>query len=1055
MNRTRFFLPAIYKLTPVAFGLLCSQVYWYTPAHSEEPAAKFLERLKEEGHYDQALKYLDVGVQRNRIPESMKADLGLERILILQLSLDNVRTAKEGEERLAAIEQGFKDFLNASPEHPRRGETMLKLADMYLARGTKLLTEADTENKKEGGQATSTELREKARVALQLAYENFGGAVEWLRPVLEAMQGANVKPNETERLALREKLRTEYRQGEILQAITTRYLAETYPPKSPEWSQKLEEAGKKLDQIAEKSSKQPGAKYLSLLNRAQIQGLLGQIDGARETYNRVAENDEPGIFRTWRVQAIAGIVRLDSSPASKKYEAAVARGEEQLRMGDLREKDRPEWLDLQLAIAEARIAWMNSLDQKAEEGKFRNIRREARETLQLVAKKPGPTQAKARDLLKDLGIETKAPDDSKLPDVKTFEEAIKVARSRLDRAEEGDATIKILERQLASASGDDKATIEEQIKTVSEEAVRDRRQAVGLNTTALAMFDEKDSRDDLLQTRFLQAYLLWQLEDYWESFAIADVILRTNKGTETAQKASSLALSSLGQLIDNAPSERQATLTVTLEKLAKYLLDTAPGTPESDQAVDILVSLALREKKWDEAERYLKMKETPGGDKAFLLGRVFWAQYRQNVYAHRQAGTQPTADDDALRQRGEKLLSDAWNTLTPEQVATGSLEGTNDLTSLYLQGGRLDEALATLNDPAKGAIKQAESLTGTLEPAILLDTYRLTLQSMVQSAGQGRGELSEEQVADAIGKMKSLCDQAGDDTMLTRCLQNLAAELQGQLEANKNGEQQAKLATSFKVVIDQLINVSNDPGMIESGGAAMLLLATNLEKIPSMAAKAPSLMESAEKAFSKLKGMSDADLEKIKRKPEEILLKLALAKRGAKKFEEANGLFIEALRKNANNITIQIEAARNLQQWAGSKDSEKLKQAMLGAEPLPNKKKLIWGWGQIAQTTSKYPNFQKEFFDARLNVARCRAMLGDNQTGDAEKQKLYEAAISDINTTAVRFPELGGPETFKEFDKLLREIQQKAKKPITGITPAAASGTKSDANGPADPGDKK
>jgi hypothetical protein len=237
MNRTRFFLPAIYKLTPVAFGLLCSQVYWYTPAHSEEPAAKFLERLKEEGHYDQALKYLDVGVQRNRIPESMKADLGLERILILQLSLDNVRTAKEGEERLAAIEQGFKDFLNASPEHPRRGETMLKLADMYLARGTKLLTEADTENKKEGGQATSTELREKARVALQLAYENFGGAVEWLRPVLEAMQGANVKPNETERLALREKLRTEYRQGEILQAITTRYLAETYPPKSPEWSQ--------------------------------------------------------------------------------------------------------------------------------------------------------------------------------------------------------------------------------------------------------------------------------------------------------------------------------------------------------------------------------------------------------------------------------------------------------------------------------------------------------------------------------------------------------------------------------------------------------------------------------------------------------------------------------------------------------------------------------------------------------------------------------------------------------------------------------------------------
>jgi len=1062
MNRTRFSIPSTFKLNPLTLGILwsiacvCSSAYLCSRAHSDEPAAKFLERLKEAGYYDQALKYLNLGVQRNRIPESMKADLGLERILILQLSLDDVRTAKEGEERLAAIEQGFKDFLNTSPEHPRRSETMLKLADMYLVRGTKLLTDADAESKKEGGQAKSTELREKARIALQQANESFGSAVEWLKPVLEKMQGANVKPNETERLALREKMRTEYRQGEILQAITTRYLAESYPPKSPEWTQNLEEAGKKLDQIAEKSSKQPGAKYLSLLNRAQVQGLLGQVDAARATYNLVAENDDTGLFRTWRVQAVAGIVRLDSSPASKKYEAAVARGEEQLRMGDMRDRDRPEWLDLQLAIAEARIAWMNSLDQKAEEGKFRNIRREAREMLQLVAKKPGPTQAKARDLLKDLGIETKAPDDSKLPEVKTLEEAMKAARSRLDRADEGDATIKILERQLSSASGDDKAAIEEQIKTVGEEAVRDRRQAVALNSTALAMFDEKDSREDLLQMRFLQAYLHLRLEEFWESLAISDVILRTHKGTETAIKASSLALISLGQLIENAPSERQAALTGALEKLARYLLDTAPGTPESDQAVDILVSLALREKKWDEAERYLKMKGTPGGDKAFLLGRVFWAQYRQSVYAHRQAGTQPTADDDALRQRAEKLLSDAWSTLTPEQVATSSLEGTNDLVSLYLQGSRLDDALAALNDPAKGAVKQAESLAGSLEPTVLLDTYRLTLQSMVQSAGQGRTELSEEQVADAIGKMKALCDQAGDDAMLTRCLQNLAAELQGQLEANKNGEQQAKLANSFKIVIDQLINVSNDPSMIESGGAAMLLLATNLEKIPSLAAKVPTLMESAEKAFSKLRGMSDSDLEKIKRKPEEILLKLALAKRGAKKFEEANGLFIEALKKNANNITIQIEAARNLQQWAGSTDSEKLKQAMLGAETLPNKKKLIWGWGQIAQTTSKYPNFQKEFFDARLNVARCRAMLGDNQTGDTEKQKLYDAAISDITTTVVRFPELGGPETFKEFDKLLREVQQKAKKPVTGITPATAVGTKSDANGTAgELGDKK
>jgi tetratricopeptide (TPR) repeat protein len=280
--------------------------------------------------------------------------------------------------------------------------------------------------------------------------------------------------------------------------------------------------------------------------------------------------------------------------------------------------------------------------------------------------------------------------------------------------------------------------------------------------------------------------------------------------------------------------------------------------------------------------------------------------------------------------------------------------------------------------------------------------------------------------------MKGLCDKAGDTTMLPKSLQNLAAELQNQMEVNKNPEQQAKLASCFKILIDQLTGVSSDPAVIESAGAAMIVLATNLEKVPALAARAPEMMATAEKAYAKLSTLSPEELEKIKRKPEEIMLKLGLAKRGAKKYEEANKLFIEALQKNQSNITVQIEAARNLQLSSGGKDIEKLKSAMLGAETLPNKKKLIWGWGQIAQVTARYPNFQKEFFEARLNIARCRGLIGDASSG-ADKQKLYEAAIADISQTYSRFPELGTPETRNEFDRLLREMQQKASKPATGL----------------------
>ena len=1002
-------------------------------AGAEEPAAKFLQSLKESGYYDEALKYLEVSAQRNRLPESMKADLGLEKIMILQLSLEQVRTAKDLDDKLAQVEQGFTEFLANSPTHPRRGETLLKLADLYLNRGTKYLDESKEEALKPETAPRAKELREKARPSLQQAFDTFATTVDTLRPTLEQMQGANVKPNETDRLALREKLQKEYRQAQILQAITSKLIAETYDANTPEWKQRLEEADKKLLEVSEKSTgaKNAGAKYLSLLNRGRVQAMLGQIDGARETFKRVAENEEAGIFRTWRVQAIADMVRLDSTVASGKYEAAVMAGEEQLKQGDYRERDKPEWQDLNLAVAEARLAWIKALDPKSEEPKIRNIKREAREALQALAKKSGPISNQARNYLKDLGIEAKANDDTKLPEVKNFAEAMKAARGRLDRAEEGETTLKLLERQLAEAPEAERKGIDDQIRLVESDIKLDRQQAILLNDMALRMYRDDDSREDLAQVRFLQAYLNLRLQNYWESLAISEVLLRSGKGTETAQKAGSFALMSLGQIIDSSPADRQASLIASLEKLANYLNESAPGSSESEQAIDILVSLALREKDWDKAEKYLASKKTAGGDKAFLLGRILWAEYRKAIYAHRQAKTDPTPEDEGLRQRAEKLLTDAWAHLNLESSVAGVLEGTNDLVGLYLQGGRLDEALKVLNEPTKGALAIMKAMPDAPLSA-QLDSYRLNLQAMVQSAGQGQGDLSPQQIDEAITTMKGLCDQAGDTTMLPKALQNLAAELQGQLESNKNAEQQAKLASCFKILIEQLTGVSSDPAVIESAGSAMIVLATNMEKNPALAPKSSEMMVTAEKAFTKLSSLSPAELEKIKRKPEEIMLKLALSKRGAQKYQEAHTLFVEALQKNQNNITVQMEAARNLQLWSAGKDIDKLKSAMLGAEPLDNRKKLVWGWGQIAQVTARYPNFQKEFFEARLNIARCRGLIGDASSG-ADKQKLYDAAIADISQTYSRFPELGGPDTRIEYDRLLRELQQKANKPATGL----------------------
>jgi len=1023
----------------IAIGTVCWIGYPYPMVSADEPASKFLERLKEEGLYDQAVKYLDISVKRERLPSSMRSEVDLERILLLQLSLKDVRNEKALAEKLAAIEKGFKDFLAAWPDHPRRAETMLKLADMYMARGGQSLDQAKQEAMNEGGSAKAAELREQARASLQLASSTFAETNTYLRPILESMRGANVKPDETQKLALREKLQTEYRQAQILQAINNKFIAETYDANSPEWKSNLEASEKQLSEVIEKSttSAQAGSRFLSLLNRGHVQLMLGKIDAARESYNRVADNEEPGIFRTWRVQAVASLVRLDSAPASGKYEAAVMIGEDQWRQGDIREKDRPEWMDLQLAIAEARLAWMKSLDSKTEDGKIRNIRREAREALQFLTKKPGVTQKKAADLLKTLGIETKPIEDTKLPDAKTFDDAVKAARSRSDRANSSLSTLPILTGQMEKAPAAEQPAIQEQIDLLKSDAARDREQAIELNNIAFQKYRDSDSRDDLLKARLQQSFLYYQLQRYREAYAIANVIIRTHRGTEEAQQAGDIALASLAEAIEAAPSDQKPPLTSMLDGLAKKFLEIAPDSSQSEKAADVLARLAIGEQRWDDAEKMLALKKGPPGILEFVMGNVRWIQYRNASLQRRKEGQEETAEDLEFRARADALLTKAWNTLAAEEVSKTTLEGTNNLVAMNLKTGKLDDALRYLNEPGKGALAQLTAIAD-LKPELRLETQRLNLQAMVQAAAQGRTPMTPDQVAASINTLRELSEQTGDPNMLNRTLRNLAVDIQNQLESTKEQAQKNNLADAYKVLIDQLIEISKDASTLDSIGASVTQFATAWEKEPQMAEKAKNMLLAAEKAFDKLRSLPQSD-QGPQKKPEELLLSIALAKRGLGKYDEANQLFVQALQVRQNNITIQVEAARNLMMAAKGKDQEKLKQAMLGAEPQANKKNLIWGFGQIAQLAVKDQAFQTQFFEARLNIADCRSQLAEAETDPAKKQKLFDAAINDISQTMIRFPELGGPAKKDEFDRLARKIQQKSGKTASGLAGLATA----------------
>jgi hypothetical protein len=1007
---------------------------------AEEPFKKFLSRLEEEGLYEYGLKYLDLAASKSQLPDSIKADLPLERIFLLQESLVSIKNPQQREDRIAVIEKGYKDFLAASADHPRRSEAQTKLGDLLLQRAKT----AEANSKKETDKTKSDEWLVKSRSGHTEVLELNQRILQELKPLLEALKGDKVKPNNAAGKALRDRYQAEYRQAQIMSAVMMESIGKTYPAQAPEWKSWLEKSEAEFTQIIEKTAAatEAGRRMLCLFYRGGVQVLLGKTDEARESFTRVSENEGAGIFRTWRVQAIAGIVRIESSEKVGKYEVAIERGEELLKQATANDKNEAEWIDLQLAIAEARVAFAPKIDTK-DNNKVRNNRNAARELCKAILKKqsiPNPSIAeaaqKAKTMLAGLGIEIEEKVDIKLPDSRNFDDSMKAARERLNRAEELDTTTPLLAQQLAAATEADKPAVQQQLDTTNADILRDRQQGIELFRRALKQRTDKESRDDLLEARFLLSYLLLRTDQHWEATAIAQDLIVSARGTEKADKAGSFARMGLSKLLIEATPEQQLQLMVPLEQLAKKLIALSTESADAQESVDLLVKLSLIHKRLDKARQYVAMNPAKGGSGASILGQLLWADYRKAIIKHRADKTEPTPEELDVKTQAENLLQKTWAEMDPAKADKNLVSGVNTLATMYLASDRIDDALNVLEEKTRGAIALSESVQ-ELDSNTKLEAGRILLQAWVQAAGAGKRPLVAANVAALVAKMKVL--SAGNDALLTASLRNLAIELQSKLDATKDPAEQVRLAEAFGLLIEQLVTVSSDIGTLDSTASAILQIASDMIKSPTLSANGKKLMGIAESAFAKIASKPETDLIAANRKPEEIQLKLGKAKRGAGNYKEASEVFLNAIKKSpTSNLTLQVEAARNFQMWSGGKDAELLKKAMQGAEPNEKKVNTIWGWGQIANITSKRINdFEGAFFEARYNIADCRKQIAATQSADIQK-KTYERAIEDIRQTIKTYPELGGDEWKPKFAKLTQELQQVLGKPVLGLNEFAS-----------------
>lgn len=1009
---------------------------------AEEPASRFIERLREERLFDHASNYLDIYGKKGWLPDSMKQDASLERLMIIQDSLAVSRTSKERDERLAALENGYRDFLASNKDHPRRSEAGLRFGNLLLDRGQRALKSIEDPNQKEEIEAN----RKNARDALTQSEAVFKKTQEDLAGIIKEMSGAKIAASDKEKIALRTRYHAEYRQAQILQGLVLKLVALSYPVKEKAYQDWLKKAEDQLSSVISKAttSTETGAKTLSRLYRGDVQALQGKVEPAIESYTPVADFEEDGIFRVWRVQATAAIVRLLSSAAgSNKFEVAIKRGIDLLKKMDKSEQMNPEWLDLQLAVCESRIGYSKVLKgKKGSETAFKGEQREAREMLSVIARRPGDHQVKAKKLLSDLGVAVVDASESKLPTVKNFAEAFKEAKIRLERAEGSQLSMEILRARLKETKGAESAAVEAEMKATEDIASRDRNQALELLSKALKLYRANDSREDLLTARFYIAYLLIKQDRYWEAVAASDFVARSGPGTDTGLKACGFALFGYRKITDAFPADRHMSLIGSIEALAQFMQRNWPEAEETQQATLTLLQYALKNQKWDEAERFLTLMPKSGDQSNATrrdLGYVLWIQYLISIDAERKAGNDKALGDTSLRDRAERLLSEGWEALQIVTLDQRAVEAAAALASLYLRTERRDKAEAILDREKIGPVAVIADKSGPVKDAsVRLEVLRLKLQAKVIAAGSGAATLVPAEVESLV---KSMQQAAGkDNKLLTNTLLMLAKDLQDQLARVENPSDKAKLASGIQILLTQLADVSKDAAMLDWAGTTMWQLASGLVGKPGSSEIAKKLNGGAIQVFQKILDAAEKDekyLEAIHRKRDDILLKQAMAYRGQAEYQKAADSFLTILKANSSQLTAQIEAAQNFQEWSAGKDPDLLKKAIFGTDPDQRQKNIVWGWGNISKMLSSQmgnrEDLQKIFFDARLQLATCRRLIGLASPAGELRNKTLDQAVKDIRQAFLTYPELGGPETKAAFEKLIKTLQNDLGRPAIGF----------------------
>lgn len=974
---------------------------------ADEPAARFLNALRDKGYYDIALEYLEKAKVDPNVNEQFRKRIKYEKAIVL---IDQVGQLSEREKidlQLDTAQKLLQDYAANNSSLVETSRTLSFRSRLLSMRADVYLNEAKADQLTEGERQ---KLRGKARGYLEESLEAVTNALVSLKPLLDSSpsnkDALKISADDPQSRELVKEMRNIYRVMTVQRPFNAEQLASTFPERSPERKQLLTDAADLYKRICEGSYANTIPGVRASLRAGLCYQQLGLQKEALKFFMQVISRERAPAIDSLQKKAFAAAG--DSWQKIKPYPArlVISQLEPVVESLSRSESRDPAWLRVKLELGIAKYELSKAVKETDGVTKAKKVAREAGRLVRDVTRVNSPSRERARALLEEWNVPLIEPADleKETQTVNSFATAFEAGSDAI-------ANIEVLYGEWIRARAAAEAAPEKnqvELKAAAQELAGSLRKAadnaISTFNQALALSNSSTSSDEINWCRFYQCFCYFVTERHLEVSVIGQYLLNQHPDDAGTKPAVGLLLKSRAAAYAGSPKDDNFKELQDLKTTALEIARRWPGSPESGNAISELIQIALRE---DDTPQAVELMERLPGDSprrltlTTVLGQRLWAKYQVDVRNPQLAVN--TNEMQKKLAEAVRFLQVSESLADPKAVRFSDAVTGLNLIDAMLEIGDPEKALSLLESSPLSPTQVIKSANPAVFENARASRYKRDAYSVIIKTYLARLATAKDQQAwldkanGVIELMRQEVEASGNadsKRQLTAIYHLISVQLTKGFKESSDPKEQIQLARALADFMGGIEENSTNGRVLLNLGSSLLSMANSLSQ-DGMKDKAKGFFLKASKALSKAETLGFAGDRQEAALKFELQRQKALAQRGAGQYEQAIANFTAMLKAKSKSLPMQIDAAMTLQQWGKEQQlSTQLAQAVKGTGQFkdPATKRptnAIWGWAKIMRLTqSQKKKFRDQYFTAAYGIAEAIYEQGKAKGTDAKPKAL-------------------------------------------------------------------